>query len=156
MLYFIVFHISQHVEYDFKEATRRLKKGMRERRVTSAELARVAGISQGTFYNICCGNANSRRARQVISEYLGGAHIWDDIEPTKRCSVFRRGASIEFQSIEEAKRSAKELRGVAQRRGRVITFTEDCSYSVNLTPDSGPRVVRQQILGTAAARESKT
>jgi hypothetical protein len=149
------------VKNDFKEATRRLKKVMRQRCVTSSELARVAGISVGTFYNICCGNANSRRARQVISEYLAGAQIWNDIQPTKRCSVFKRGTSIEFQSVEDAKQWAKEFPGVAKRQGKVITFTETCSYTVSLSPDDPePRVVREEFLAATApqnkSRESET
>ena len=53
---------------------------MKERAVTTEEIARAIGRSPGTLRNICTPSAPSNTARQLITDYFG-CQIWPGLRP---------------------------------------------------------------------------
>ena len=67
------------VRYSRNKSAQKLREIMRERGITTRELANRVNLSPRTIENIA-GGSSSRAARQKISDYLA-ADIWPDIRP---------------------------------------------------------------------------
>jgi transcriptional regulator with XRE-family HTH domain len=130
-------------------ATTTLGKKLSERGISYRSLAQETGVSVRHLHNLACGNQNSKRTRQTITDTLG-VEVWEGILPT--CIRFNRDEEIELESVADAKRHAKDFR-LVQRRKNKIRFIETTRFVI---PASNGDTLVEQVFTNPPAQVGTT
>lgn len=105
-------------------ATQRVRAARERLRLSSADVAARNGMNLRSYYNIVAGNSKSRRGRQAITNALRTDNIWPGVKVTERLLWLMPETVIEYNTIKEALQNEQELRGFAERQGRVVIVTK--------------------------------
>lgn len=105
-------------------ASQRINEAMKLLRVTTEDVSDQTGISRSTFLNVKCGASKSRRARQVITNALRTDEIWPGFKVTERRLWLKPQTAFECPSVKIALEIESELRGFAERQGRIVIVTQ--------------------------------
>lgn len=111
----------------------KLRQAMRDRKITTPELAAVLRLSPRTIENIAAANSMSRNARQRISDYLA-VQIWPDIQPQTTATTIPE--STVFLRLNE--KQAESLHASFSNSTRVVRMTDSPNgpFGVEFTADT--------------------
>jgi hypothetical protein len=118
------------------EVTRKIKITMLEKRISIDDLVRATGLRKGSVNNLIRGQADSRAAREKITNFCG-VQLWPDIPVTERRVTLPAGLEIEFDTEREAISAEEEFHGFIRRSGRKLSFIKPTSAIIGET-ESAP------------------
>ncbi len=118
------------------EARRKARIAMLQKDITFEDLARQTGYSVATIHNLLSNTASTAKARQALTNALQTDELWPGVFMTERVITFVPGDSLEFSHESAAREWARDFNklqpGIAVRRGRVVSYTQTCRFSLEI------------------------